>query len=321
MKFFRTILKTATLFAAVAAPLSFSSPAFADNHNSYGAKAKDAYSKATQQNIVETAVSAGNFTTLATALTQAGLIETLSGEGPYTVFAPTDDAFKKLPEGTLDGLLKDKEALKQVLLYHVVPGKVMAEDVVGLTEAKTAAGIMAPIKVYDGKVKVGGAKVVKTDIKASNGVIHVIDSVMIPPSAGGIENSIVDVAASAGDFNTLAKALKATGLAEVLDTKEGPYTVFAPTDEAFSKLPAGTLESLLANPDKLKSILLYHVVEGKVTSKDVANVSSAKTLSGNEISVNTAGGGVQINNANVVKADVMADNGVIHVIDTVLIPE
>jgi len=134
------------------------------------------------KDIVSVAVEAGSFKTLATALEAAGLVSTLQGAGPFTVFAPTDEAFAKLPAGTVEALLKDKEALTRVLTYHVVAGKVGSQQVVGLSEAETVAGIKAPIQVKDGTVWVGGAKVVTTDIQASNGVIHVIDTVMLPPN-------------------------------------------------------------------------------------------------------------------------------------------
>ena len=132
-----------------------------------------------QMDLVDTAVSAGSFNTLAKALTEAGLIETLKGEGPFTVFAPTDEAFAKLPPGTLEGLLKDKAKLKAVLTYHVVPGKVLAADVVRLSAARTVQGQDLRISTADG-VRVNQAKVVRTDITASNGVIHVIDAVVLP---------------------------------------------------------------------------------------------------------------------------------------------
>lgn len=131
------------------------------------------------KDIVDTAVAAGSFTTLAKALQAAGLVDTLKGDGPFTVFAPTDEAFAKLPAGTLEALLKDKAKLTAVLTYHVVPGKVMAADVVKLKEAKTVQGQMVKIDTSMG-VKVDNANVVKTDIVASNGVIHVIDSVILP---------------------------------------------------------------------------------------------------------------------------------------------
>jgi uncharacterized surface protein with fasciclin (FAS1) repeats len=134
------------------------------------------------KDIVETAVAAGSFKTLATALQAAGLIETLKGKGPFTVFAPTDEAFAKIPKADLDALLKDKAKLTAVLTYHVVAGKVMAADVVKLTSAKTVQGGSAKVHVMGGKVMIDNANVVKTDIAASNGVIHVIDSVILPPA-------------------------------------------------------------------------------------------------------------------------------------------
>jgi uncharacterized surface protein with fasciclin (FAS1) repeats len=138
---------------------------------------------AAEKDIVDTAVAAGQFKTLATALTSAGLVATLKGPGPFTVFAPTDAAFAKLPEGTVTTLLKpeNKAALTAILTYHVVPGRVMAADVVKLSEAKTVNGAMLMITVKDGTVMINNAKVIMTDIVASNGVIHVIDTVLMPP--------------------------------------------------------------------------------------------------------------------------------------------
>jgi uncharacterized surface protein with fasciclin (FAS1) repeats len=134
-----------------------------------------------KKDIVDTAVAAGQFTTLAAALKAAGLVDTLKGKGPFTVFAPTDAAFAKLPAGTVEGLLKDKAKLTKILTYHVVPGKVMAADVVKLKEAKTVEGSTVAIDASSG-VKVNNATVVKADVEASNGVIHVIDTVIIPAS-------------------------------------------------------------------------------------------------------------------------------------------
>lgn len=137
---------------------------------------------AAEQDIVDTAVAAGSFKTLAKALEAAGLVETLKGKGPFTVFAPTDEAFAKLPKGALEELLKDKEKLTAVLTYHVVSGKVKAADVVKLDEAKTVQGASAKVSVQGGKVKIDNANVTKTDIDCSNGVIHVIDAVIMPRS-------------------------------------------------------------------------------------------------------------------------------------------
>ncbi len=143
-----------------------------------------ASARAAEKDIVDTAVEAGQFTTLAAALEAAGLVDTLKGPGPFTVFAPTDDAFAKLPAGTVENLLKpeNKDQLTAVLAYHVVPGKLMAADVVQLDEAKTVNGAMADITNADGVVMIDNAKVTATDIAASNGVIHVIDAVILPPN-------------------------------------------------------------------------------------------------------------------------------------------
>jgi uncharacterized surface protein with fasciclin (FAS1) repeats len=134
-----------------------------------------------EKDVVQTASENGQFKTLAHALEAAGLIETLKGEGPFTVFAPTDEAFEKVPKEKLDALLKDKEALAAVLKYHVVSGKVMSADVVKLDSAKTVQGKPLTIAAKDGKVKINGANVTKADIECNNGVIHVIDAVLLPP--------------------------------------------------------------------------------------------------------------------------------------------
>jgi uncharacterized surface protein with fasciclin (FAS1) repeats len=151
--------------ALVALVASSVAPVHGDHHN---------------KDIVDTAVAAGSFETLVAAVKAAGLVETLKGEGPFTVFAPTDEAFAKLPEGTVEALLKDKEKLSAILTYHVVPGKVMAADVVKLNSAKTVQGQDVMIKASDKGVMVNDAKVIKTDIETSNGVIHVIDTVIMP---------------------------------------------------------------------------------------------------------------------------------------------
>jgi uncharacterized surface protein with fasciclin (FAS1) repeats len=147
----------------------------------YGAKPKEAAAAATvqTQDIVATAVAAGSFKTLVAAVQAAGLVDLLRSEGPFTVFAPTDEAFAKLPSGTVEALLKDQAKLRTILTFHVVPGRVLAADVVKLKEAKTAEGRVVEVDVKDG-VKVGGAKVIQTDIICTNGVIHIIDSVLLP---------------------------------------------------------------------------------------------------------------------------------------------
>jgi transforming growth factor-beta-induced protein len=271
------------------------------------------------QTIVDIAVADGRFTTLVAALQAAGLAETLAGEGPFTVFAPTDDAFAKLPEGTVDALLADIPALTDILLYHVVSGEVMAEDVVMLDEAETLSGKKVMIKVEDGNVFINDAQVIITDIMASNGVIHVIDTVLLPPAEEESLGSIVDIAVADGRFTTLVAALQAAGLAETL-AGEGPFTVFAPTDDAFAKLPEGTVDALLADIPTLTDILLYHVVSGEVLAEQVVELNSAKALNDKFLEIKVMDGMVYINDAQVIITDIMADNGVIHVIDTVLLP-
>lgn len=275
--------------------------------------------------IVTTAMNAGTFNTLAAALKAAGLVDTLKGEGPFTVFAPTDEAFKKLPAGTVETLLKpeNKDKLVSILTYHVVPGAVKAEKVVGLTNATTVNGQRVDIAVKGGKVMLDGkATVTATDVKASNGVIHVIDTVILP-----IDKDIITVAGEAGSFTTLAKALAAAGLVDTLKGK-GPFTVFAPTDEAFAKLPAGTIENLLKpeNKDQLKAILTYHVLPARVyADKAVTMTESIKTVQGSTFSIQNKGGQVKIGNAKamatITATDIEASNGVIHVIDSVIMPK
>lgn len=269
------------------------------------------------KNIVETAVEAGNFKTLAAALAAADLVEAVKGPGPFTVFAPTDEAFAKLPKGTVETLLKpeNKAKLAAILTYHVVPGKVMAKDVVNVKGAKSLNGQRIDVNVSGSNVSVDGAKVVKTDIACSNGVIHVIDSVILPA-----DGNIPTVAEKAGTFKTLLAAAKAAGLVDALSGDKA-LTVFAPTDEAFAALPKGTVEDLLKpeNKGKLASILTYHVVEGRVYSEDVVAAKAAKTLQGGTVTVSLKDG-VYIDNAKVIKTDIDASNGVIHVINKVLMP-
>ena len=276
------------------------------------------------KDIVDTAVADGRFTTLVAAVTAAELVDTLKGEGPFTVFAPTDDAFAKLPAGTVEELVKpeNKQKLTDILLYHVVSGKVMAADVVGLTSATTVLGKDVAIKVDMGNVYVNDAKVIITDIETSNGVIHVIDTVLLPP-AEEAKQTIVDIAVADGRFTTLVAALQAAGLVETL-SGEGPFTVFAPTDDAFAKLPAGTVESLLKpeNLEQLKNILLYHVVSGKVLAADVVGLTSAPTVLGQDVTITVKDGNVYLNDTvQVIITDIEASNGVIHVIDAVLLPK
>jgi uncharacterized surface protein with fasciclin (FAS1) repeats len=275
-------------------------------------------SMSSDKDIVETAVAAGSFKTLAAALKAADLVGALQGDGPFTVFAPTDAAFAKLPAGTVDMLVKpeNKELLTSILTYHVVPGEAMAGDVVQRNTWTTLNGQTIEVSRRGGNVMIDGAKVTSVDITCSNGVIHVIDSVIMPST-----KNIVETASEAGSFGTLLAAAKAAGLADAL-SGDGPYTVFAPTDEAFEKLPAGTVQSLLKpeNKDKLAAILKYHVVPGRVLASDAVAAQTAETLQGGAVRIRIQEGRLTVDGANVISSDIEASNGVVHVIDSVILP-
>jgi uncharacterized surface protein with fasciclin (FAS1) repeats len=235
------------------------------------------------------------------------------------VFAPTDAAFAKLPKGTVATLLEKKNlpTLTSILTYHVVPGNMPAKMVLKQSGLVTLNGQRASLAMDKmSKASIAGAKIVTTDIQCSNGVIHVIDAVMMPATG-----NIVDVASKAGTFNTLIAAAKAAGLVGTL-TSKGPFTVLAPTDAAFAKLPAGTVEMLLKpeNKAKLASILTYHVVAGRAFAADVAKASSVKSVQGSPIKITAKNGKVMANKATIVATDINASNGVVHVIDQVILP-
>ncbi|WP_422487003.1 fasciclin domain-containing protein [Gudongella sp. DL1XJH-153] len=279
--------------------------------------------------IVDIAVESEDFSILVAALQQAELVGALQGEGPFTVFAPTDAAFAKLlgELGIEAGDLLAHPQLAEVLLYHVVSGKVMSTDLSDGMMAPTLKGDNITVDLSDG-VKINSSNVVTADIEASNGVIHVIDTVLVPSDfvlsaeeeVEEAPGTIVDIAVGSEDFSILVAALQQAELVGALQG-EGPFTVFAPTNEAFAKL-LGQLGieagDLLAHP-QLAEVLLYHVVSGKVMSTDLSDGMMAPTLKGDNITVDLEGG-VKINSSNVVTADIEASNGVIHVIDTVLVP-
>lgn len=285
-------------------------------------------------NIVETAMEDGRFTTLVAALEATGLDDDLAGPGPFTVFAPTDDAFDLLPDGTVDFLLDpaNQSTLIDILTYHVIDGKVPSADALALDGTSTVMfnGLNVRIDVVDDVLTLNlngnrEARVLVVDIAASNGVIHVIDAVLDPEDA--VEN-IVDTAVDSGDFTTLVTALTAAELDDDL-AGPGPFTVFAPTDEAFAKLPPGTVEFLLepANKAILTDILTYHVYDGSVLSQAAISLNgqSVIMLNGGSLSFDIAAGELVLNlggnrPATVTITDVLCANGVIHVIDTVLDP-
>ncbi|MCP4080249.1 MAG: fasciclin domain-containing protein [Planctomycetaceae bacterium] len=268
--------------------------------------------------IAETAIEVGNFKTLVAAAQAAGLVDTLNGGAQLTVFAPTDEAFAKIDPETLAALLKPEniDQLTQILTYHVVPGRVNASTAYDLDFAGTVNGQRLPINFRGEGLKVGDANIKVTDVQCSNGVIHVIDSVLMPALA-----DIPTTAQSAGQFNTLLAAVGAAGLADVL-AGDGPFTVFAPTDEAFAALPEGTVATLLKpeNKQQLVDILKYHVISGRVYDTDAVAAKRAETLLGRGVNIGLNAEGITVNDAKIVARNIDASNGVIHVIDQVLIP-
>jgi uncharacterized surface protein with fasciclin (FAS1) repeats len=270
--------------------------------------------------LVDTASRAGSFKTLLAAAEAAGLVETLKSDGPFTLFAPTDDAFAKLPEGTVESLLKDKEKLTAILTYHVVPGLHSAKSLAGKSWAKTVEGRSVYIRIDDKGAFVDDARITKADLATSNGTIHVIDTVIMP------RPDIVATAVEAGSFETLVTAVKAADLVEVLQG-EGPFTVFAPTDQAFAALPDGTIPALLKDKEKLSSVLTFHVLRGRVLAEDLPMAkddgasATPATVQGRKLQIRRTVDGVTVGGAKVVKANILAANGVIHVIDAVLLPE
>jgi uncharacterized surface protein with fasciclin (FAS1) repeats len=304
-----------------------------------------------QPNIVDIAADDDRFDTLHAAIVAAGLADTLaSADNTFTVFAPTDDAFAAVGDEVLTSLLADPQgALTEVLLYHVAAGELSSSDVLGRTSIPTLQGESLAVSLRDDMPYVNDSQIIITDIPAKNGVIHVIDAVLVPsPIASpqpevveqaeanveqvveeqeldlGVEEpqqTIAEIAAANGSFNTLLAALDAAGLAETF-AQPGDYTVFAPTDDAFAAIPQSTLSSLLADPQgELTNILLYHVVGDSLSRNQLATSEFVTTLEGRPLTVNTDGTNiVDISGAKVLIYNIEASNGIIHVIDKVLMP-
>ncbi|MCF2863667.1 fasciclin domain-containing protein [Pseudoalteromonas sp. Cnat2-41] len=281
------------------------------------------------QSVVDVAVGNGNFSTLVAALQTTGLDTTLADlEREFTVFAPTDAAFEQLDQATVDALFADAEALSDLLLYHVLPDATVQSDAaIAVANSEQpmitmANGDTATLSLQNDMLYIDNAQVTTANVAADNGVIHVIDSVLMPPS----EQSIVDVAVADGNFTTLVSALQEAGLEQTLADLEREFTVFAPTDAAFDKLDQATLDALLADPEALTNVLLYHVVADATVSSDaaidIANSDNPMvTMANGDMStLSLQDGALYIDESVVSSADLASDNGVIHVIDTVLMP-
>ncbi|WP_104991155.1 fasciclin domain-containing protein [Deinococcus sp. NW-56] len=366
-----------------------------------GAGAPAAQNPATCRSIAQIVSTDPQFSTLLTAVEAAGLTETLAS-GQFTVFAPTNAAFAKLPSDQLAMILNDEEMLRSVLLYHVVPGKVSAAQVRSLTSARTAQGATVNVRVMNNRVMINNAAVTRADVAACNGVIHVIDTVLVPPAAPAAAtpapaapvvstpapaapvttapavtapaafdlrsipavpltgsttstttttttttettttetattestdaaaetsteteatvatNTLYDVIVADERFSTLLDLLSDAGLTETLTT--GEYTIFAPTNEAFAALDDATLANLAANPDVLRQVLSYHVVQGRLTAEQLASSTSLTSVQGGVLSLSQSGTSRTVNASPIAETFATASNGTIFVINQVLLP-
>ncbi|KAK7101496.1 transforming growth factor-beta-induced protein ig-h3-like [Littorina saxatilis] len=268
-------------------------------------------------NLVQLATKIGA-TDLVKVVTQAGLADTLANKGPFTVFAPSNEAFARVPKRIIEELERNKTLLTDLLLYHVTNGKVLSTQ---LKNGQLAPSLFEKhdlrFNIYnEGKlITAEGSPVALADQQASNGVIHLLNKVIFPIPEG----SVVDFVSRDPFVSTLLKAVVAANLVKTLEG--GPFTVFAPTNEAFNRLPPGALDKLLANVTALAEVLTYHVVKGTVYAEGLTNGERVATVEGQDLSVRKMGPErVIINNAMVERADISVTNGVIHVINNVLIP-
>lgn len=272
-----------------------------------------------EKNVVETAASSGQFTILIEAAQKAGLADYLSNTNGITVFAPTDAAFKTLLKDLGATSLNDIPVaqLTNILLYHVIGSKTMSTDLKSgyfPTLSKSAGNSISMYISVEGGVSINkNTKVTSADIMAKNGVIHVVDKVILPPS-------VVNIAIDNANFSILVQAVIKAGLVDALSAA-GPFTVFAPTNDAFKALFAQLKVSGIDNltADQLKPILMYHVVSGNVLSSALSNGSVPTLNAGKNLTVNLMGG-VKINDSEVVAANIQGSNGVVHVINKVLLP-
>jgi len=259
-----------------------------------------------------------NHNTLEAAVLAAGLDGALNTLDPITVFAPTDDAFNALPAGTVAALLNDIPALTDILLYHVINGAVLSTDLTDGQIATTLNGSDITVTINNGVFINGTSQVIVADVAASNGVVHVVNEVLSP--AAPQQFTIWDVIQNSPDHTTLEAVVGLAGLDGALDSP-GAFTVFAPTDAAFALVPQPIIDALIADPSGILTfILTYHVVPSVALFTDLADGQVITTLSGVDVNVSIVNGSVFINHAQVIVADIVTDNGVVHVIDAVIAP-
>jgi uncharacterized surface protein with fasciclin (FAS1) repeats len=270
-------------------------------------------------NLVQSLERDGRFTTLLTALEVTGLKSTVATGGEFTLFAPTDTAFAALPPGTVQSLLNDVPALKNILLYHVLGGREALSGLIYKSTAETLQGTPLLVVQEGTKVLVNRQQMMLPWLWAGNGTIYPIKGVLLPPAGPADIRNAADVLALDGRFKTLLAAVNAAGLGEALTTG-GPFTLFAPTDAAFAKLPPGTVENLLANPNTLREILLYHVLGKRSRAGELLLQRNAETLQGSAVTVALRDYSVFVNDSRVINANVSSPNAIIHVLDAVLLP-
>lgn len=265
--------------------------------------------------IVDVLALDGRFTTLIAAVQIAGLADDLATGGPFTLFAPTDDAFAALPPGTVESLVSNVPALQNVLLYHVLGQSISSPHLLGRS-LETLQGENVKASINRNGLFINQAKVLNRDVRAPNGIIHVIDSVLLPPPP---KPNLLELLKHDGRFGTLVTALEVAGLDSTVATG-GPFTIFAPTDAAFAKLPADALADLLADKEALTAVLLYHVVSGDKSAKELLYQRYVETLQGKKVLVYSWWGKVFVNKSQVIDANLDASNGTVHAINAVLLP-
>ncbi len=311
----------------------------ADGEGSFDGMADDPAATAASNNPL--------LSTLVTAVGEAGLVDTLNGEGPFTIFAPSNDAFAAIPADQLEAILADKDLLTSILTYHVVAGESL--DAAELGEAGSAETVSgADLEFGADGTTVNGVDVVCSDVSTANATVHIIDQVLLPPDMmaesggesmapsgpacasvpldgeGSFDGMADDPAATAASNNpvlsTLVSAVTAAGLVDTLNG-EGPFTIFAPTNDAFAAIPAADLEAVLADTDLLTSILTYHVVVGEsLSSADLIELGSVTTVNGADLEITDDNGSLVVNGVPSVCMDVPTANATVHIIGGVLMP-
>ena len=269
--------------------------------------------------MVDIIVDSPDHETLEAAVIAADLAGALSEDGPFTVFAPTDDAFAAIDSATLAGILADVHTLTAILTLHVHGGNVLAGDLMDQMMVPTLNGEELTISLTDSGAYVNNALITVTDLVADNGVVHVIDAVLLPAPPPPPLGTVVDIIVDSPDHETLEAAVIAADLAGTL-SGEGPFTVFAPTDDAFAAVDSALLAAVLADIPTLTAILTYHVHGGNALSTDLMDGMEVSTLNGAPVTVTINEEGTFINDAKVIVADLIGSNGVVHVIDAVLLP-